>query len=930
MSHETALKLCLVYAPEDERLYLVLEKRLKLLEQQHVIEFWSARQIPVGSSQAQVLEAQLAAADLIVYLFSMDLMASEYYADLSVGSVMERYKRGAVQIIPVILQPIPVELLSPPFTDLQLLPKGGRPVSNWRNRNLALVNIVLEIKQMAERMAKRPGRRLSAGAEEPSVTASDMPGLHVPYSRNLLFTGRESLLDAVYEHLHAQDTQPGLLALTGLGGVGKTQLALEYAYRHQHEYQAVFWIRADTPENLTSDGLTLAQTLQLPEKDSPEHERVLAALKRWLQQHANWLLVLDNVADLEMAAHFLPAQHQGHVLITTRMQATNALAPSLGVSPVEAEEGARLLLHRALGLHANVENDVVHYQQAQEVARLLGGLPLALDQAGAYIEETGNGLDTYLQLYQQRRADLLKRRGRSARDHPASVSATFALAFEQVEQMCPPAADLLRLCAFLHPATIPETLLLANSASANQTLLPGIADHYELDVALEVLLLFSLVQRNPVIHALSIHRLVQDVLKDALTVQEQRSWAERVVLLVKQAWPGTGVAHWGRCQEYLPHTLVCAELIARWELRSEEATHLLSKAGMYLSMRASYPEAERLLLQALTLGETFMGREHSQTASILYELGWLAHCLHRYSQAEEYYQRALTIRTNHPGPDSLLSAQIVQKLGLLRLNQREYTEAEMFLQRALAICEQQPGTDHPLLADSLNALAMLCRARQQYGEAEALYQRALALREQHLGPDDPETATSISNLAVLYFAQGKYAEAEPLYLRVLTIRERTLGLEHPGVALALGGLALVYYFQKQYHKAEPLARRALAIQEITPGREHPETAQSLMTLAMLAFRQGDYRQAEALAVEALAIRERVLHPQAPDLITSLNNLALIYREQKKYDLALPLYQRALTLSEQEHGKEHTYTLRIRSNLAKLAQQIELPAEGSTG
>ncbi|HXR66792.1 MAG TPA: FxSxx-COOH system tetratricopeptide repeat protein [Ktedonobacteraceae bacterium] len=909
------LKLCVVSVPEDQRLYARLEQALKQLKRRLPIELWSTQWVLAGSDYEQERMAHIDEADLLVYLLSLDLLDSAYYSHAQLQHLVERHSRGEVQIFSVILRPILLEMLEPPFDKLALLPEDREPVTGKKNREGALVDIALKVVDFVKRIV------------EPCAAMPDESGpagqiWTVPYGRNAYFTGRDDLLAALHEHLTAKSAEGlgAIWALTGLGGMGKTQVALEYAYRYRQEYRAVFWLRADSRENLATAGLALANMLRLPERASPEQDLVLAALKRWLQRNEGWLLILDNVADLALPAEFLPVEYHGHVLLTTRMQATGTLARPLAVPALTIEEGARWLLMRARVREADMES----YHQAWEVAHELDGLPLALDQAGAYLEETGASMDQYLQTYQRQRADLLNYRGQAPTDHPASVNASFSLALEEIESLYAPAADLLRLCAFLHPATIPEALLVDEGPMRGQEPLPGVASRYELDVALSVLLRYSLVRRDPGAQTLSVHRLVQAVQREALTASEQRAWVERVVTLVSRAWPERGTANWARCQDYLPHALAALAWAEQEQLCSLETVCLLRGVGVYLAERAVYPEAERRLQQALVLSEILPDRDELVTAGILHDLGLLAYHQGRYTQSEEYYQRALVTREATLGPDHLQTAQTLSALGLLSVERREAEQAEPLLQRALLIREQALGPEHPLIAETLSALGRLARLRKRYEQAEVYYRRALAIRENALGAESPEVAENLSNLGVLFFTQGKYSESEPFYQRALVIREQTLGPEHPETAAALSRLALALYFQQQYDAAEPLIRRALVLQEQTLGREHPETIQTIMTLAMLSFRRGEYRQAQTLAEEVLTIRERILHPHAPDLITSLNNLALIYREQQQYEQARALLQRALPLSESEHGQEHINTVRIRDNLAVLAQRAGWP------
>ena len=906
-----ALKLCVVSVPEDQRLYTRFEKVLKQLKRRLPVELWSTQWVLAGSEYEQERMVHIAEADLLVYLLSQDLLLSDYYSEKQLQHLATRYSRGEVHIFSILLRPVVVELLEPPFDVLALLPEDRKPVADKRHRESALVDVAQKVIDFIKRM-------IEPREPQPDESGPEGQPWTVPYGRNVYFTGRVDLLAALRERLHAGHVE----ALTGLPGIGKTQMALEYAYRYRRAYQAIFWLRADSRENLASAGLDLAQALRLPERADPEQALVLAALKGWLQLHTSWLLILDNVSDLTLVSEFLPGEYRGHVLLTTRMQATGTIADPLAVPALSSGEGAHWLLARA----RVSEPDAESYRHAEVIVNLLDGLPLALDQAGAYLEETGTSLAQYIQIYQQRCADLLKYRGQVVNGHPASVGATFALALEEIEELYAPAANLLRLCAFLHPATIPEALLVNESLPDGHELLPGLASRYDLDVALSVLLRYSLVKRTPGKHILSIHRLVQAIQRDALSKLERHAWAERAVAAVSRAWPPRGVAHWSRCQDYLPHALVCATWIEQEHLHSLEVTHLLQEVGVYLAERAVYPEAEQRLQQALTLSASLPDEPGLITAAIEHDLGWLAYRLGRYPLAEEHYLRALELRSGLLGEEHLQTAQTLTALGLLYVEQRKAERAGPLLQRALAVREQQLGPTHSLVAETLTALGRLARLRKSYEQAETYYRRALAIRENVPGGSDLDIAESLSNLGVLFFTQGQYAAAEPFYRRALALREAALGSEHPETAAVVSRLALTLYFEELYDDAQPLIQRALVLQEQTWGREHPETAQTMMTLAMLFFRRDDYRQAETLAVEVLAVRERILHPHAPDIITSLNNLALIYREQKKYEQARALLQRALPLSEQEHGREHAYTARIRDNLAVLAQRAGWPAE----
>ncbi len=262
---------------------------------------------------------------------------------------------------------------------------------------------------------------------EASLTALS-PHWQVPFQRNPLFTGREEILETVHTRLHAGQvvalTQSS--ALHGLGGIGKTQIALEYAYRHVLEYSAVFWIEAETVESIVASMLRSAEQLALPERQEADQQRIVAAVQRWLSTHSRWLLIWDNLEDLELLHRFLSPARQGAILITTRCQVPGTLAQGLELSPMRPGEGMLLLLRRAKVLEPEATSEQIQqlaqrlpaeYAAAEKLVTAMDGLPLALDQAGASIEETRCSLADYLRWYEQQRHQLVDRRGALGVDH---------------------------------------------------------------------------------------------------------------------------------------------------------------------------------------------------------------------------------------------------------------------------------------------------------------------------------------------------------------------------------------------------------------------------------------------------------------------------------------------------------------------------------
>ena len=747
---------------------------------------------------------------------------------------------------------------------------------------------------------------------------------NIPYPRNPFFTGRDQELARLHAQLQQRNTAAvgQTQSISGLGGIGKTQIAVEYAYRYCDEYDYVLWARAESIETLNSSYIELARLLDLPEKDAQKLEITIQAVKRWLQRQRGWLLILDNADSPGLLPAFLPSTVGGHLLITTRAADLSAQIAGLDhpllVEIFSDEQGALFLLHRSdlLIRDATLDQAETHARQlAMEISHELGGLPLALDQAGAYLKATSSSLVLYQQIYRHHRAQLLKER-RGA-DHPEPVATTWDISFSNIEQQNPTAANLLRLCAFLAPDAIPEEIITEGAEELGVTIEP-VADPLLFNGAIESLRAYSLITRDPQEHTLAVHRLVQAVLRDSMPVKTQQQWMLRAVHAVATAYPESpDVANWSTFERLLPHARTCVTWIEQTPIVTPEASFLLNATAYYLDDRAQYEEAEPLLKRALAIREQGFGLEHLATAQSLNNLAMLYKSQGRYREAEPLLKRALAIREQQLGAEHPDTATSLNNLAMLYQSQGRYREAEPLIKRALAIREQQLGAEHPGTATCLCNLAALYATQGKYEEAEVLYLRALAIFEQELGATHPDTALSLNSLATLYHEQGKYGEAELLYQRALVIHTKVYGAEHPSMALDLNNLAALYDDQGKYREAEVLYLRALAIREQRLGPEHPDTAQSLNNLAILYKTQEKYEEAEVLYLRALAIFEQELGATHPDTASSLNNLAAFYYTQGRYGEAEPLLKRALAIREQESTAMHTDTASCLNNLAFL-------------
>ncbi len=696
----------------------------------------------------------------------------------------------------------------------------ARSISRWERNQTVPQQYYLE--RLCDVLQTTPEALFRTRMEESQRRTEMTPLWYVPYARNPYFTGRKAFLHQLYRQLHAEHhvalTQRHVLS--GLGGIGKTQTALEYIYLFRHEYHSIFWINAETSEMLMSDYLALAHLLQLAERNSSDQRILREAVKRWFQISSGWLLVFDNVENLELLQLVLPDTSQGHVLITTRSQVIGTLGVTIDLPNIALEEGVLFLLRRAklLPLDALLQSASASMRsQAKELVTSLDNLPLALDQAGAYIEETGCTLAEYLALFTTQRKALLAYRGAVSSYHPASVLTTFALTFQQVERALPAAADLLRVCAFLRAETIPEEFFVQAQTTLGPHLRSLATDPLALDAAFRELRRFSLIRREVATRTFGIHRLLQAIILDTMDEAEQRLWIERIVqamlLMLPQYHKGSSYEFKNQVhyQRYFTHILACADWLAKWKIHTPQSGEFLYQAAVYTSSLENFSQAISLLLQGLRTARKIFEAEHTKIAPYLHALAILYVNTRQYAQAEEHFQQALEIRKQANGSHHLEGADGLRELANLYCHQGRYSRAETLAQEALAISREELGPVHYEVALVLALSGTIALRKGQLHQAKQLLQEALDMYHQTLGEKHFFTAPCLRNLGYLESLRDHHTQALALYQQALQIYEENLGEYSHATASAVHMVGYMHFRLKAYNYAEKAYQRALAI-----------------------------------------------------------------------------------------------------------------------
>ena len=643
------------------------------------------------------------------------------------------------------------------------------------------------------------------------------------------FTGRADLLDAIDRALWQQGGAAALTnaqsaAVHGLGGVGKSVLAQEYAWRNRTRYRGVWWLRAETEQTLIDDLIALGSRLIPSLAEIPERERAAQLALDAIEQtgpEKPWLLVYDN-AEKPTGLDKLTPRSGAHRLITSRWPGWKRHAEALAVDVFPPEVAIDFLMDGAAHPDRNA---------AARLAEALGFLPLALSHARAYCTSSNLPFDRYRARIAERIKDLP-----DGADYPASIFATFSLAMDKVAATCPEAETLMGTAAFLAPNRIPLDIITADVIGED-----------ELNKAVAALYNVSLIIHETLDDAsrgMSAHRLAQEVMRGRLGERsaDNTLTALRLVRVALDAGDIREHTEWPRVQRLLPHAISVLEHVPDVGSGAEIAAAICASLDLYFDRRGEYRSAEAYSKRALTIREKALGPDHPDVGAYLNNLAQLYHTQGRYEEAEPLFKRALTIQEKALGPDHPSVQASLNNLAALYHAQGHYETVEPLFKRALAIGEKALGPDHPNVGLSLNNLAELYRAQGRYEAAEPLYERALTIREKALGPDHPDVGQSLNNLAELHRTQGRYEAAEPLWERVLCIWKKALGPDHPNVGASLNNLAGLYHTQGHYEAAEPLWERALAVWEKALGPDHPNVGLSLNNLAELYRAQAAMRR----------------------------------------------------------------------------------------
>ncbi|KAI9167834.1 Kinesin light chain [Paramyrothecium foliicola] len=731
------------------------------------------------------------------------------------------------------------------------------------------------------------------------------------------------------------------MALVGMGGFGKSQLANEFAH-HIHATKpgtSIFWVHGNSKATFEESYRALADVLELPHRHEPDVD-LLALVRDCLQKDdmSPWLMIVDNADDIgvffpdgrqddaskQPLASYLPKSTIGKILVTSR--SLDAAEKLVGYSravlriPVMGENQALELLQRRL-------EGEVDEAAAIDLVLALDCIPLAVSQAAAYINRRSPRVTTtsYLDEFakNERRKDSLLRSDKGDLGRYDGVSnsvvVTWQVTFEQIRRERPGAANLLSLMSQFQAHNIPESMLqyydddvISDDESDRDSVdMPSSSDEKstqgDFEDDLDVLRGYSLITTSPEGFC-EMHSLVQFCTRSWIAdFGDPERWSRLFLKLAAHHFPSGQFETWGTCQSLLPHFELILHRSPNEKRDLLRWATLLKNVSWYMLKTGEYSTAETLAHKAAEIRTNNLGPDNHSTLVSMSCLVLIFLDQGRLDEAEKLQIEVLQTRKMKLGADHPDTLTSINNLASIFQNQGRWDEAEKLQIEVLQACKMKLGADHPDTLSSMNNLASILRNQGRWDEAEKLQIEELQTCKMKLGADHPDTLTSMNNLASTFWNQGRWDEAEKLQIEVLQTRKMKLGADHYDTLSSMNNLASILRNQGRWDEAEKLQIEELQTCKIKLGADHPDTLTSMNNLALTFWGKGRWDEAEKLQLEALEAHKMKLGTDHPTTLASMNNLATTWYDQGRQEEALHLLQNCVCLRRKRLGHSHPDT-----------------------
>ncbi|MFF1608290.1 FxSxx-COOH system tetratricopeptide repeat protein [Amycolatopsis sp. NPDC058278] len=725
--------------------------------------------------------------------------------------------------------------------------------------------------------------------------------------RNVNFIGRRELLKSLHEELSRSTTTavlPG--ALHGMGGIGKSQIAVEFVYRHAEDYDLIWWIPSENPSEIQASLVKLAKRLELPVEQSVDTAvpAVLEALRTG-HQFRRWLLVFDNADRPEQVRDFWPRGGEGHILVTSRNPQWSEVAQAVEVEVFRREESRELLQRRNVDL---VDTE------ADRLADVLGDLPLAVEQAAAWRAETGMATDEYLRLFDEKRTELLE--SRPPADYEVAVEAAWNVSLDRLRVENPGALELLEVCAFFSPEPISRALFSGvRNIPVSEALERTLADPIRLGRAIREITRYSLAKIDHRSDTLQLHRLVQVVLRNKLSPDDQVRVRHTAHLLLANRDPKKpdSVEYWPRYAELLPHI----RAVDAVNCTDEWVRRMAINAVIYLFAFGDPAGALEMARDFARFWGEKLGEDHQDTLVVSRWWGRTLRALGRFEEGREVAQRTLdrmraTLGETHE--ETLLTMHGVAS-GLRAAG--EFAQAKEMNEFAYRSAVARFGEDDPDTLAAANNYALSLRLVGDFTAARDLDERTWKRKRIVLGEDHRHTLLTLDNWSVDLRETGDYLGARREQDDTVRRMREQLGDRHPMTLAAIKNLAVAWRKAGQHDDKQALTLALEATDGFVSryGEAHPDAMSAALELSIDHRQDGNLKEARRLGEHVKDLYEATWGARHPFSMVAATNLAVTLRQLNAVAEARALNEQALAGMRETLGEDHPFTLVCATNYA---------------
>jgi hypothetical protein len=748
---------------------------------------------------------------------------------------------------------------------------------------------------------------LTAGRTFPPRQSEDVPQVwgNVP-PRNPNFTGRADLLEQLAKRLNSGTTAVLPSALHGLGGIGKTQMATEYIYRHLQDYDLVWWIDAAHITQIRAGLTELANALGIP-GSSEANIAVPAVLEalRTGRPFRRWLLVFDAAESPDAVLPFFPRNGPGEILVTSRNADWGGIARPLELAVFRRDESIELLGRRG--------PEEIDRHDADELAEKLGDLPLAVEQAAAWLAVTGMPVHEYLRLFDESVAEILDTA--SAPDHEVSVAAAWNVSFEELKTRNPAAHQILHICAFFSPEPISRDLLTGvNRVSISPELDSVLRDPFKLGRAIRDINRYGLAKIDHGSNTLQLHRLVQLVLRNRVMAPQvharMQHGAHQLLAALDPNDPESS-RHWPRYRELLPHAyaanvLACDESWPR---------QLYINLMRYLFEYGDHEEAARLGQEARKRFTDALGPTHSQTLEVSSRLGLYLGAIGRYAEAAELNQRTLALRLQVSGEENEETFALQQNITIDLRAQGDFAAAAKLSEEVYDKTKRMFGEDDPETLNAAFQHGISLRLSGEYRTAAELDEETYRRRCEVLGLDHIRTFSVHSALIVDLREAGEYGQARVRQERLTEQFRARYGEDQRDMSTHSFLLSVTRRKDGDHAGALVLSTEAFGRFRQAYGDDHATTMACALAHSIDLRHSGDLSAARELGEQTFERYRKVFNEHHPHTLAASADLAATLRLQGDFAAARTLDERALEHLRATVGPDHPYAVIVTINLA---------------